>query len=58
MVEKSRAYFSNPRPQERPHKEFKPLELRLYDNQTEVCLGIHVPRLRFHNLNLAHLVKT
>jgi len=49
------AYFSYPCPQERPNKELKPLKLRLYDNKAEVCLRIHVPRLRLHELNLGHL---
>lgn len=42
-----------PSPQEAPDQEFEPLQLRLYDDQLEVRLGIHATRLVFHHFNLA-----
>lgn len=41
-----------PRPQERPHKEFEPLELGLNDYEAEIRFRVHVARLRFHQINL------
>lgn len=45
-------YLLNPRSQETPHKELESLKLCLYNDELEIRLRIHIPRLVFHKLNL------
>jgi hypothetical protein len=51
-----KTHLLQPRPQKTPHKELEPLQLGLDDNEFEVCLRVHVPRLVLHKLNLPALV--
>lgn len=46
------AYLFYPRPQEAADEELEALKFRLYDDETEIGLRVHVPRLLFHELDL------
>lgn len=46
-------HLFDPRSQEASHKEFESLQFRLYDDQFEVRLGVHVACLIFDQFNLA-----
>lgn len=46
-------YLLYPRPQKTPHQKLEALEFRLYDDEFEIRLRIHIPRLVLHKLNLA-----
>lgn len=46
-----------PRPQERPHKEFEPLEFGLDDDEAEIGFRIHVACLCLHQVDLPVPIK-
>jgi phage-related protein len=46
------AHLFYPRSQKAPDEEFEPLQFRLYDDQFEIRLGVHVARLVFDKFNL------
>jgi hypothetical protein len=46
------AYLFYPRPQKASDEELESLQFRLYDDQLEIRLGIHVARLVFDKFNL------
>jgi hypothetical protein len=46
-------YLLYPCPQKTPDEELESLQLCLYDDQLEICLGVLVARLVFDKFNLA-----
>lgn len=49
---REKKYLSYPRPKERPHKKFEPLELCLDNYEAKVGFRVHVARLRFYQIDL------
>lgn len=47
-----RQYLLQSRPQKAPNQKLKSLQLRLNNNQLEIRLRVHIPRLIFDKLNL------
>lgn len=49
-------HLLHPRSKEAPDEELEPLELRLYHDQLEIRLRVHIPRLVLHELDLQEAV--